>query len=371
MVGQLSEAEKDSGEEARRGGRRRSGALARLRPRVRRRNGKKLGEAKKLGRRRRARSRAQAVGGEGRAANEEETRCARDRRGAHAVEVGKSTQQARPGGGAQEGRGGEGRRGAARARRRGQRPQELQKNRGLALAAQSKQAEAEALRSSATLSDELAGLKAEVEELTVSYDLEVERLQGGWAAADGQDKLELSLSEKRKEHEKALLDLDTLEEQKGTGLTEQNESAMFNLKESQTMLRDAKAALKKEQKAKADAEEIARETKTELEELLKESKAKEAELQAKLTEEGTSRALDARSRPSGAVEEASRRCDAARRCEGDAEGARRRRPSTRRSTARSSTCASRSPSSCRSSPEASASSAACGRRRRATTRATP
>ena len=53
------------------------------------------------------------------------------------------------------------------------------------------------------------------------------------------------------------------------------------------MLRDAKAALKKEQKAKSDAEEVMKETKAELEELLKESKVKEQELQGHLTEEGT------------------------------------------------------------------------------------
>jgi len=156
-------------------------------------------------------------------------------------------------------------------------------------AAQSKQAAAELLRAERdVLSDELAGLKAEVEELTVSHDLEVERLQERLGQLQTvQDKLELSLSEKRKEHEKALLDMDTAEEQKGTQLTEANESAMFNLKESQTMLRDAKAALKKEQKAKVDAEDIIKETKKELEELLKESKTKEADLQTKLTEEGT------------------------------------------------------------------------------------
>ena len=78
-----------------------------------------------------------------------------------------------------------------------------------------------------------------------------------------QDKLELSLSEKRREHEKALLDMDTAEEQKAQQLAESNESSMFNLKESQTMLRDAKAALKKEQKAKTDAEDIMKETKEE------------------------------------------------------------------------------------------------------------
>ena len=79
------------------------------------------------------------------------------------------------------------------------------------------------------------------------------------------------------EHEKALLDMETMEEQKAGQLTESSESAMFNLKESQAMLRDAKAALKKEQKAKTDAEEIAKETKTELEDCLKESRQKEQE----------------------------------------------------------------------------------------------
>merc|ERR1719198_1616044 len=139
----------------------------------------------------------------------------------------------------------------------------LEESRSLA---SSKQQAAEALRSERdVLSDELAGLKAEVEELTVSHDLEVERLQERLGQLQTvQDKLELSLSEKRKEHEKALLDMDTTEEQKGSQLTESSESAMFNLKESQTMLRDAKTALKKEQKAKSDAEEIAKDTKQEL-----------------------------------------------------------------------------------------------------------
>ena len=155
--------------------------------------------------------------------------------------------------------------------------------------AQSKQSAAEALRAERdSLSDELAGLKAEVEELTVSHDLEVERLQERLGQLQTvQDKLELSLSEKRREHEKALLDMDTAEEQKLQQLTESNESSMFNLKESQTMLRDAKAALAKEKKAKVDAEDAQKETKEELEEVLKESKAKEAQLQVQLTEEGT------------------------------------------------------------------------------------
>jgi len=155
--------------------------------------------------------------------------------------------------------------------------------------AQAKQQSAEALRTERdTLSDELAGLKAEVEELTVSHDLEVERLQERLGQLQTvQDKLELSLSEKRKEHEKALLDLDTEEEKSVASMSEANDSAMFNLKESQTMLRDAKAALKKEQKAKSDAEDITKETKVDLEQVLKESKLKEAELQTKLTEEGT------------------------------------------------------------------------------------
>ena len=59
-----------------------------------------------------------------------------------------------------------------------------------------------------------AFLEAEVEELTVSHDLEVERLQERLGQLQTvQDKLELQLSEKRKEHEKALLDMDTFEEQ--------------------------------------------------------------------------------------------------------------------------------------------------------------
>ena len=79
-----------------------------------------------------------------------------------------------------------------------------------------KQQSASALRAERdTLSDELAGLKAEVEELTVSHDLEVERLQERLGQLQTvPDKLELSVSEKRKGHEKALLDMDMQEEQK-------------------------------------------------------------------------------------------------------------------------------------------------------------
>ena len=68
----------------------------------------------------------------------------------------------------------------------------------------------------------------------------VEAANADKAAADqaSQNALMARLEEKRKEHEKALLDLDTQEEQKGTSMTEANESAMFNLKESQTMLRN-------------------------------------------------------------------------------------------------------------------------------------
>ena len=154
--------------------------------------------------------------------------------------------------------------------------------------AESVRVEAEACRTEKEgLSDELAGLKAEVEELTVSHDLEVERLQERLGQLQTvQDKLELQLSEKRTAHEKTLLDMDTVEEQKGVQLAEAQESAQFNLKESQTMLRDAKAALKKEQKAKQDAIDATRDTKTELEDVLKESKQKEADMQAKVTEEG-------------------------------------------------------------------------------------
>jgi len=65
------------------------------------------------------------------------------------------------------------------------------------------------------LSDELASLKAEVEELTVSHDLEVERLQERLGQLQTvQDKLELALREKKVEHEKADLDTDAFEAQK-------------------------------------------------------------------------------------------------------------------------------------------------------------
>ncbi|KAL1529784.1 hypothetical protein AB1Y20_000718 [Prymnesium parvum] len=164
--------------------------------------------------------------------------------------------------------------------------EELQSMRQKAEATKSK-AEAEREEKS-ILSDQMAGLKAEVEELTVSHDLEVERLQERFGQLQTvRDKLELQLSEQRKEHEKALLDLDSMEEQKNAQLKEAHESAMFNLKESQTMLRDAKATLKKETKAKNDALDSTRETKTELEDVLKEARQKEAELHAKVTEEGT------------------------------------------------------------------------------------
>jgi hypothetical protein len=67
-------------------------------------------------------------------------------------------------------------------------------------------------------------------------DLEVERLQERLGQLQTvQDKLELSVSEKRKEHEKALLDMDMQEEQKMSQMTEQYDSATFNLKESQSI----------------------------------------------------------------------------------------------------------------------------------------
>jgi hypothetical protein len=156
-------------------------------------------------------------------------------------------------------------------------------------AAKASQASAEECRAERdVLSDELGGLKAEVEELTVSHDLEVERLQERLGQLQTvQDKLELSLSEKLKEHERSLTDMDAAEEQKHKGLTEQHEAASFNLKESQHMLRDAKATLKKESKAKEVAVEMTKETKAELDELIAESRQKEAELQKELTEEGT------------------------------------------------------------------------------------
>ena len=57
------------------------------------------------------------------------------------------------------------------------------------------------------LGDQLGALKAEVEELTVSHDLEVERLQERLGQLQTvQDKLELALREQRAEHEKTLAD---------------------------------------------------------------------------------------------------------------------------------------------------------------------
>lgn len=101
------------------------------------------------------------------------------------------------------------------------------------------------------MADELSGLKAEVEELTVSHDLEVERLQERLGQLQTvHDKLELQLSEKRKEHEKALVEMEAAEEQRLHQLSEAEESAKFNLKESQAMLRDSKAELKKQTKAR-------------------------------------------------------------------------------------------------------------------------
>jgi kinesin family protein C1 len=138
------------------------------------------------------------------------------------------------------------------------------------------------------LSDELASLKAEVEELTVSHDLEVERLQERLGQLQTvQDKLELALREKKVEHEKAELDTDAFEAQKHEKLSEQKESAAFNLRESNSMLRDASAALKRESKTKVEVEQVCAETRRELDELLRDFKAKEAELTAKVTEEGT------------------------------------------------------------------------------------
>jgi len=111
-----------------------------------------------------------------------------------------------------------------------------------------------------------------VEQLTVSHDLEVERLQERLGQLHTvQDKLELALREKQTGQEKAMVDGEGLEEQKERQMREQLESAEFNLKESGTMLRDAKATRKREQKAKADAEEIELETRSELEELLREA----------------------------------------------------------------------------------------------------
>ena len=75
------------------------------------------------------------------------------------------------------------------------------------------------------LGEELASLKAEVEELTVSHDLEVERLQERLGQLQTvQDKLELALREKKVEHEKAELDTDAFEAQRQEKLTEQKES---------------------------------------------------------------------------------------------------------------------------------------------------
>ena len=62
------------------------------------------------------------------------------------------------------------------------------------------------------LGDQLGALKAEVEELTVSHDLEVERLQERLGQLQTvQDKLELALREQRAEHEKTLADLEALQ----------------------------------------------------------------------------------------------------------------------------------------------------------------
>lgn len=61
------------------------------------------------------------------------------------------------------------------------------------------------------------------------------------------------------------------------------------------MLRDAKLALSKEQKARGDCDSATRETREELEELLRASKETEAELQQRLTSEGANKErLDAK-----------------------------------------------------------------------------
>ena len=140
------------------------------------------------------------------------------------------------------------------------------------------------------LGDELASLKAEVEELTVSHDLEVERLQERLGQLQTvQDKLELTLREKKAEHEKAWNDADALEESKLDKLKEQREIAQHNLKESSQMLRDATAALKRETKLKKDANDVTAEQVKELAELLAESKETEAKLVKELTEEGVAK----------------------------------------------------------------------------------
>ena len=76
-----------------------------------------------------------------------------------------------------------------------------------------------------------------------------------------QDKLELALREKKVEHEKAELDTDAFEAQRQEKLSEQKESAAFNLRESNALLRDASAALRKESKTKLEVEQVSAETK--------------------------------------------------------------------------------------------------------------
>ena len=138
------------------------------------------------------------------------------------------------------------------------------------------------------LGDQLGALKAEVEELTVSHDLEVERLQERLGQLQTvQDKLELALREQRAEHEKTLADLEALQTQKAQSMSQGEEQVSFNLKESQAMLRTAKEQLKKETKAKEDANTVLAETKAELDEVLREGREKELSLQQQLTQEST------------------------------------------------------------------------------------
>merc|ERR1719482_645808 len=70
-------------------------------------------------------------------------------------------------------------------------------------------------------------------------------------------------------------------------MSQGEEQVSFNLKESQGMLRTAKEQLKKETKAKEDANTVLAETKAELDEVLREGREKELSLQQQLTQEST------------------------------------------------------------------------------------
>lgn len=143
-------------------------------------------------------------------------------------------------------------------------------------AARAEQAASTAMDERDTLARELANLKSEVEELTISHDLEVERLREKWAELEADNEsLTADLAEKTEALEKALQNSGADSEQRVQQLTEQVDSLNYRLNETQSLVREAKAALKKEQKAREESEEAMREAREAADELEKELDAKE------------------------------------------------------------------------------------------------